>query len=112
MFSMASPFQRRITLQALLPFLTMVAVLALLGHFVLDAAKLWPGATAPAASNSGFQPAGGGRQDAASALHSGFAVAIVAANAVPAVLSVVRIWTYPRPQFRLYSPPFLPPKSY
>ena len=112
MFSMARPLRARLSAQALLPLLATIAVLALLGHFVADAANLWAGSTPPAASNAGFQHPGGGRQDAASTLHTGFTVVMVAAAAAPAVLSVIQIWSHPQQQFRLYAPPFLPPKSH
>ena len=112
MFSMARPFRGHVDLQALLPLLAAMAVLTLLGHFVVDAADLWPRAIPLAASNSDFKHAGGGRQDAASTLHTGFAVAFVATTAAPVVLSVIQIWTYPQPQYRLFSPPFLPPKAH
>ena len=111
MFSMARPLRGHLNPQALLPLVAAIAILALLGHFVADAADLWAGSTPPAASNAGSQHPGGGRQDAASTLHTGFAVAIVAVTVTPAVLSLIRIRTYPQPQFRQYAPPFLPPKA-
>ena len=110
MFSMARPVPSCLNAQALLPLLATIAVLALLGHFVADAANLWAGSTPPATSSAGFKHPGGGRQDAANSLHTGFAVALVAAAAAPSILSVLQIWSHPQQQFRLYAPPFLPPK--
>lgn len=112
MFCMARPVRGRINPHTILPLLATIAILSLLGHFVADAANLWAGSTAPAASNAGFQHPGGGRQDAASTVHTGFAVAMVVAAAAPAVLSMIQIWSHPQQQFRLYAPPFLPPKSH
>ena len=112
MFSMAKPVRGHNDLGTLLPVLAAIVVLALLGHFVADAANLWAGSNPPATSNTSSQHPGGGRQDAASALHTGFAVAIAAVTAMPAVLSLIRIWTYPQPQFRQYAPPFRPPKAH
>jgi hypothetical protein len=111
MFSMARPVQHRTGVKTLLPILATVTLLALLGHFVADAGNLWPNATPSVASNSGFRHESGARHDAASTLHTGFAVAIHLTIATPLVLSVLQVSAFPHLVLRRFSPPLLPPKA-
>jgi hypothetical protein len=112
MFSMVSRQRSRLNPRALLPLAAALALCALLGHSVADATNLWAGSTPPAASKTGFDHGATGRQDAASTLHTGFAVAVIAITAAPAVLSTIVIWTYPLAQFRLNNPPFRSPQTH
>jgi len=108
---MARPLPQQAGIHILLPIVAAITLLALLGHFVADAANLWASANPPATSNSGLQHGSGARQDAASTLHTGFAVALHLIFATPIVLSMLQIMVFPHLLLRQFSPPLLPPKA-
>ena len=97
--------------QLALSLLVLIALLAVVGHFALDAACL--GAEAPGAALCG---AGRGSLTAAGAStlcswHTGFALALLVAVSAPLVLALRQCLVRPQAHFALFPLPLLPPKT-